>query len=255
MDSWELAKSELEEGAKLMQSALGRLSHHFDGSRNIWIRLADRNPLDYEAQTKHLEHMIWNAFVDRTEIKKIMSMKAIAELDKQLSERKHLPPLTYENLCAMLNNVHDNTAQFLAEKVREVYDWLRPDHGWRAEYKTNKKSAAVGLGPKVVLTWAVSRWSSTYSPQSNTENHLRALDQVFHMLAGKPFGNTHWGPLYAEICKRTPSDNSGETDFFRFKCFKNHNLHLEFKDSELLGRFNVIAGGNRLQSQEEKAAA
>lgn len=251
MDSWELAKGELEEGAKLMQSALARLSHHFEGS--AWIRLNERNPLDYESQLKHLEQMVWNAFVDRTEIKKIMSMKAIQDLDKQLNIANELPSLTYENLCQIIKNTHDNADQFLAEKIREVYDWLRPSRNWD-KLKTNIKSRAVGIGPKVIITWGLDRWGSNYSVASRNSDFLRGLDQVFHMLAREPFPQSHYGPLMEEIQKRNPSDNVGETRFFRFKCYRNTNLHLEFKDLELLGRFNVIAGGNRLQSEDEKAA-
>ena len=37
----------------------------------------------------------------------------------------------------------------------------------------------------------------------------------------------------------------GETEFFKFRCFKNHNFHLEFKRPDLVQKLNEI-GGNGL---------
>lgn len=36
----------------------------------------------------------------------------------------------------------------------------------------------------------------------------------------------------------------GETEYFKFKCYKNGNLHLEFKRSDLVDTLNQIAGDN-----------
>lgn len=258
MDSWELAKGEIEEGAKLMGSALKRLTEHFEGGYRSYIRYSDRSPfLDYDRQIQHLEKAVWQAFVDRTEIKKIMSLKKIEELNKQLEDGKDLPPLTYENLCAMLHNVHDNTEQMLAEKIREVYDWLRPSpDGWMwKKYKTTQKSTAQGIGEKIILNLALRGWGSKFGLNERTENHVRGLDQIFHMLDHAPFPASHWGPLIEEIQKCDRVNSCGSTPYFRFRGFVNGNLHLWILRDDLRQRFNVIAGGNRIQSAEEKAAA
>jgi len=42
-------------------------------------------------------------------------------------------------------------------------------------------------------------------------------------------------------------EGRGETPLFRFKAFRNQNVHLEFKRLDLLKRFNQIAGGRRLK--------
>ena|SRR5439155_23407886 len=41
----------------------------------------------------------------------------------------------------------------------------------------------------------------------------------------------------------------GETDYFRFKCFRNRNLHLEFKRLDLVAKLNAVAGGMRLRGE------
>lgn len=50
------------------------------------------------------------------------------------------------------------------------------------------------------------------------------IDQAFKLLAG-----------------------ADETAYFRFRCFKNGNLHIEFKRLDLVARLNQVAGGARLK--------
>jgi hypothetical protein len=56
---------------------------------------------------------------------------------------------------------------------------------------------------------------------------------------------SHNGPLYDAITDS--SDGTGETEYFKFKCFKNQNLHVEFKRLDLVARLNAVAGGARLR--------
>ena len=67
---------------------------------------------------------------------------------------------------------------------------------------------------------------------------------------GKGMPETHYGPLSSAIRACGP-DGKGRTDYFAFRCFKNQNLHLEFLRPELLERFNLLAGRNRLPSPDE----
>jgi hypothetical protein len=41
----------------------------------------------------------------------------------------------------------------------------------------------------------------------------------------------------------------GETEYFAFRCFRNHNLHLRFKRPDLVAKINQIAGGNALRGK------
>ena len=78
------------------------------------------------------------------------------------------------------------------------------------------------------------------------QNHITALDNVFHALDGKSLANTHHGPLTDAIAAVPRGENCGETEYFRFRCYGNGNLHLEFKLADLLARLNAVAGGMRL---------
>ena len=77
-----------------------------------------------------------------------------------------------------------------------------------------------------------------------------ALDQVFHLLDGKRQNHESYsGELCDAILAQTGSGkNDFATTYFKGRCFANGNLHLEFTRMDLVGRFNVIAGGARLQN-------
>src|SRR5436190_20361060 len=43
-----------------------------------------------------------------------------------------------------------------------------------------------------------------------------------------------------------------ETDYFKFRCFRNRNLHQEFKRLDLVAKLNAIAGGMRLRGESNE---
>jgi len=137
----------------------------------------------------------------------------------------------------------------IEESIRECYEFLRP-RGSRLGYKTNQKSE-FELKEKLILSSSVTRcYSDHYDVGTYREPHIRAIDNVFHALDGKGLPKGYYGPLI-EAIKKTPIRGEGagigETEYFRFKCFKNQNLHLEFKRLDLLAKFNSVAGGMRLK--------
>ncbi len=79
------------------------------------------------------------------------------------------------------------------------------------------------------------------------ELHIRAIDNVFHALDCNGTIKTHRGPLIDAI--EAVKDGTGGTDYFRFRCFRNRNLHLEFKRLDLVAKLNAVAGGMRLRGQ------
>jgi hypothetical protein len=67
------------------------------------------------------------------------------------------------------------------------------------------------------------------------------------MIDGKVPVKSYHGPLYDAITDS--QDGTGQTDYFKFKCCLNGNLHLEFLKPELVARLNAVAGGNRLRKE------
>lgn len=198
-----------------------------------------------------IKRRAWMVIVDRLEIRRILSIKRREELDRQLSGESRnsyekvaeLPEITEANILSMFQDGMAKATDYANEAVYEVFDWLRPGTWQRTEYKTNDKWK---LGRKVIKTWVVEPGygRGLFRVRYGIEKNVTALDNVFHMLDGRGALNTHNGPLTDAIMNS--ADGYGETDFFKFRCCKNGNIHLEFKRMDLVAKINKTAGGNRI---------
>lgn len=190
----------------------------------------------------------WKSIVDRLELKKILSIKRREELDKQLDgETRHcgdelppLPEITEENIVAMYQDNMAKSVDYAREAVNEVFDWLRPFSGHNSELKTNSKWK---IGKKVIV-YAIEKGYgiNPFRVSYYRDKNVTALDNVFHMLDGRGGLKTHHGPLYDAI--NGSADGTGETEYFRFKCHKNGNLHIDFKRVDLVNKINKMAGSS-----------
>ena len=179
----------------------------------------------------------WQKIFDRSGMRKILSIKRREELDKQINDQPQtLPDVTATNILALIQDGMSKATDYAAEAVYEVFDWLRPHH---ERYKTNRRWL---VGKKVILEYSVeqSYRKNFFHVRYGREKELTALDNVFHMLDGRGPLKGYKGPLIDAI--GLAEGGTGETDFFKFKCYKNHNLHLEFKRHDLVDRLNYTAG-------------
>lgn len=195
---------------------------------------------------KAMERRAWDVLVDKLGIKNVMSVKARTEFDEQL-RKGELPPINEQTIASILLGLAGQADQFAKEAAREVFELLRPRGHLGGQYATNN---AFRVGKRVILPYRVERkwggdgWHVTYG----REQELTAIDGVFHLLDGKGIMRENRGPLVNAI--NAAKDNRGETAYFRFKCFKNRNLHLEFKDLELVKQLNLLAVGERVLGED-----
>lgn len=204
----------------------------------------------------------WKHLVDRLGIRKVLSLKRNEELSSKLNDAKNLPEITVQSVFETFDLLVGSASDFAREAVCEVYralhvhklhsassDWER-----RHTLKTNQRNATEDLGKKIILNGNIRReWGNTgYRVEyGRTSDKLTALDKVFHVLDGKEFNlQGYICPLIDAIHTAGPS-GVGETEYFKFKCYGNGNLHLEFRRLDLLKEFNRIANdGTALKSGE-----
>jgi hypothetical protein len=252
-ESWQTAEQEIRDAYNLLAQAQQRLEIVFnDNGYNFRFKIGMHGK-DYSEPAELLKRArkdAWEAIVKRMELKRIMSVKAAADMDKQLEDVDSLPDITGPNLIAMLEGTLAKVGDYVRDAVKEVYDYLRPSpECWRfKEYKTNQKSQ-FELADKVIIEYAVERWgrNETFHASYHREQMLRAIDNVFHSLDGNGTVKDHQGPLVRAINECLCAVGVGETDYFRFKCYKKGTLHLEFKREDLVARLNQIAGGMNLK--------
>ena len=209
-------------------------------------RVYDADNAFKDVQRK-LKKNAWRAFINMLEIRKVLSIKRAAELDKRLDDPDKLPEITFAAVYEMFDLLVSNSKDFAQEAVHEVYDFLRPHSEYSgANYKTNQKNACVELGRKIIMTSMLDNaHGGGFRVNYYNDQKLIALDNVFHALEGKGHMEGYKSPLLDAI--NTCQSGVGETDYFKFKCYRNRNLHLEFKRLDLLKNFNAIAGGMNLK--------
>ena len=242
---YEAAERDIIAGCALINGAVSDLSDVcFD---KIYL-------CDYHGRSVNLRHkdvlvglrrQVWGYIIERLDIRRVMSVAAWEKLNQQLNDhREDPPPITEEMVSQMAAQYRNKIPEMLEEAIVEVFDWLRP---WRGDYKTNSREV---VGPKVILEYVVddqflNHWKVNY----NYKQRLSALERVFKSLDGKGQTTDHYTSNLEEAISKTPkTERGGETEYFKFKCYLNRNLHVEFKRKDLLAKFNAIAGGSNLRS-------
>jgi hypothetical protein len=247
---WNLAIHEVKRGIEILRDAEERLLCFSASGTRYDLQLFTQHEcsLEFERKEKRLKAAAWRYLVQRAEIKKVMSIRRCEELDKQLQEPDTLPEITLDNILGWLESLNERATGFLEEAAVEVFQWLRPS---RQHYKTNDPFK---VGKRVILPYMVARCYSGrgFRVDYYREDKLRALDNVFHLLDGRGLSKTADGNLIDAI--RSATEGQGETEFFRFRCFRNQNLHLEFKRPDLVKKLNEI-GGNGLPMPDERRCA
>lgn len=190
-----------------------------------------------------LHRQAWSNIINLMKVRQHMSSKRVDELDENLNHGV-LPDLTEQNVFNMFAAFVTNTNGIVEELVKEAFTSLMPASYYRKNYKTNKKKA---IGKKVILanyidfSWRMAQVSH-WRRQSIT-----VIDKVFHLLDGKSLNDSYVSPL----CDMIASGNlEGETEYFRYRCYQNGNLHLEFKRIDLVNEINRIGGDKSLTSHE-----
>jgi Domain of unknown function (DUF4942) len=254
--AWREAEAAVRLSFRTLVEAQRRLNAVFmlDGGHPIRVSASRYHPAesDFEDADGAIERMArdaWATIVAKCELRRMMSIQRARELDEQLRQGE-LPPITEENVASFVQGCLDNLPKMLEEAVGEVFDWLRPCH---TDYKTNNK---IELGSKVVLTYMVDKaWCSDgFRVNTNKQQHLTAMENVFHALDGKGQISKSYKSELEMAIEVAGAEGRGETPLFKFRAFKNRNLHLEFKRLDLLKKFNMIAGGRNLRPAEGEVA-
>ena len=190
----------------------------------------------------------WWAIISTLEIDKISSEKRYEEIKKNIKEGT-LPPLTVANIFDILQAFVQNQDEIARELMKEVYGYLYPrnnrPHYNKPVYATNIKHLK-GYS-KVILTSMVEhRSGGGFQVRSYRDDEdLIRIDRAFALLDGAPLPEGYRGPL-ADAINTVDRTGIGETVYFKFKCYHNGNLHLEFKRPDLLAERVRLAGEKEL---------
>lgn len=208
------------------------------------------------ALLQKLKLRCWGQIIAKLNIRRLMSSQRIEKLDKALAGgdgSDEFPEITPESIRQVAEGMLSSANEFLEEAIVEEYRWWRP---WQNDsLKTN--SEPWKLSRKLIKHYAIDRgYQSAFRVKYDKEKHFCALANIFRMLDGKGPTPDYKGELCSAIEQIPHGSNSGETEYFKFKCFGgNGNLHLEFKRTDLLDLFNQIAAKRDRLGQQNRGAA
>ena len=203
------------------------------------------SPLDmYDKVKNEIKSAAWRYAYNKMNIKRFLSVRRMKQFDDGFYNEKEIPEFSAKNVYDMLGSAVKASKDYLEEAILEVYEYLRPAaKQWNSVHKTNMKNGKYALGNKVIITGVIT---SAYGRDLVVNNYygrdkqLIAVDRVFHALDGKSFDNDK---IYvSELVDAINTQGNGETEYFKFKAYKNGNLHLEFKRMDLVQKLNQIAG-------------
>jgi len=253
VETYMQADAEIREGFAKIAAAEKRLNDVFtlDGFGHIQVnRHRAVNFEDPNDALNEIRREIWGHLIDRLDIRRMCSNTRWEQLQKKLKDERDVPPITQEMVGGFAQQIAGDLESMLKEKVEEVFNWLRPP---QSRYKSNSEYE---VPEKVVLAWAVERhtvFNDRWRVCHYSSQRLIALESVFSALDGTGEIVKSYHGAIGSIIMAEGFDGEGETPHFKFRVFKNGNMHLWFKRKDLLARFNALAGGARLKASTSAA--
>jgi hypothetical protein len=191
-----------------------------------YCRMYGSNPqgrLDaIEVCRRAIDSYAWAHLRDASGIQNLMDHQSLETFNKGL---ENPPEFTAENTAATFLSLSAQQGEIFARSLVNIFKAL----SWN--YQSNKP---VAFGKRLVMTYAVNEYRGGLSFEGRRK--IADLDKAFHILDGKP-------PVdyLADAGAKADQGKHGdtiETDYFKFRLFKNRNLHVIFKRADLVDQAN-----------------
>lgn len=255
VENVERAHAEVQEAFDTLKRAKTRLKATLGGNGNYHDIIPSKSYYGdavFEKSDdchKHITRNAWKYVLGVTGLNHYMTEKRQRELYQQI-EDDSLPPLTVENIVGTLQGLAGKIDGLLLESVKEVFDWLRPHGDGTGALKTNHRFY---VGRKAIVYGVDRGFHGGFRMNYHYEANLRGLGNVFSLLDGK--GVLRYpDDLNTRFNSTMDEKNRGEVfedQYFRMKCYRNGNLHIEFKRLDLLAKLNQMGGDGNLPGKEK----
>jgi len=174
-----------------------------------------------------LDREAWAHLRDALGLKAVMDAQAIKDFNASL---KAPPEFTLDNAAMTFREMVMNADQIFERGVITVFQSL--------DRQAFRRNNAFRVGASLVMKGALGDYG--FNHYGEREQQVRDLDRIFHLLDGR----TPKDPLCDAAAWVSQASRTKpavvETDYLRFKLYKNQNLHVWFKDRTLLDKVNRI---------------
>ncbi|KIL03171.1 DUF4942 domain-containing protein [Stutzerimonas xanthomarina] len=188
-------------------------------------------PASEDQVRQELDSRMWDRALDLTGFRQLMDAEEVKAFKASL--RPAPPEFTEGNIRATFIELHIRATKMFRRGVVNVFRSLSDD------YRTNE-AEPFRIGRKVIMGAMVRpSYSRGLCINDGNQNYgadkLNDIDRVIKSLDGKQFQSRS---LESAMNLAFRDHAVFEDSYYRAKAFRNGNLHLEFKRSDLLDKLN-----------------
>jgi len=186
----------------------------------------------------------WSKVIDHIGAKNFLTTERIEKMQDNIEDGK-IPEFTLPNVMQVLLELRQELPGLVDEVCKDAFGILTP-----GKYRDNKLKTNSGfrIGAKVILKgyvyeWGVGGVAKFHVQQGGYETRLMTIEKAFRLLDGKGVPKDYRSDI-ASMIWSNPED-SGETEYFKYKAYRNGNLHLEFRRIDLVRKINLIGNDSK----------
>lgn len=237
---------------------------------NVGVQLS----YEYDEYKKELQKSGWAYIFNKMNLTKYATKGLKEDINKFVEQQKSVP-FTMKNIYKMLEIVIATTSQRMDKAILEAFDRVTERHNDnRYNVKGWKTNLHYLVGRKFILPYQI-RPAKEYGINNNTyrglndsfEGTIADLEKALCYITGDQYeeykcvDNSIYEYTGILTLRRSINNNWYgewyESHFFRYKGYKNGNMHFEFKDEKVWNQFNQIVAklkGYPLYESKEQTA-
>lgn len=185
----------------------------------------------------------WNFIFSKMNMQKYATRGLKEDINKFVEERKNLP-FTMRNIYHMIDIVIGTQSQRMDKAILEAFDAITAHHADnRYNVKGWKTNSHFLVGKKFILPNCVSPakeygyTNSSYRYLSSYKSETIAdLEKALCFVTASNYDEIT--PINRAINNNLYGEYYDNSEFFKYKAFKNGNMHFEFKSEEVWALFN-----------------
>lgn len=221
---------------------MNNLTASFYSSSLAFECTEDSKPKRRNDFKKDLQKSAWNYVFNKMNMGKHMTKGLREDINKFVEQQTHIP-FTMKNIYRMLEIVIGTHEQRMDKALIEVFDRVTSHaHENRFNVKGWKTNSHFLVGKKFILPYMISPakeygyTTDVYtSLKSSYDGTIPDLERALCFITGDNYDQVKG--VNCTINRNTYGEWY-ESHFFKYKGYKNGNMHFEFQDLDVWGRFN-----------------
>ena len=259
VNEYEQAVKLIKESYKYMYERKQFLSY-LDSINKFDQSMVGVNKLDYtytlmNQELHSLRSLYWRKILNTKRIRDILTNGGIEKLEKQISMAESME-INMVNIEILIMSLQYNQKDLLIDSCVSLFQRITKHH--MNEYSKNlhyyngwKTNNAFKVNPKIIIPISYGGFDTMFGSWIKDE-----FNKISYSIRDLIDDITRMMQLFNPSITNeftTEGNNEFETEWMKFKIFKKGTIHIWFKDTDTLSKFNYVCGQhfNWLPSEDE----